>query len=364
MSKIAVLKKYPALLALLLCACAPAPQTGVILGKLSAMPKSISEPSPSPTQPAPLARPSPTPRTPFPTLPLPLPFPFPTPPPSPKASPSPPPRTVWPTTPNTTPTLIPGNLLDFFTRKYEQSFGVYDRGWLKRPDKLPNSGNGLLKIFQTRERAYGALDLTTLLTAAGKEIRREIPATEVVQVGDISDSNGGQLGGHGSHQNGLDADIAFLKRNHRVMHPTSQKANQTGFDEDFVDKHGEVTENFDVDANWKLIQLLVGTGRIDRIFIDQHIKKRFCTYAAERGMRGEWSEILRKLRHWPHHQDHLHIRITCPEMSKGCKSIAPIPAGDGCDRLLDSRENRAGGFSGMSSLFELAPEPTLDEHGC
>lgn len=148
------------------------------------------------------------------------------------------------------------------------------------------------------------------------------------------------------------------------MDPSSQKANLTGFDEDFVDSRGEVTENFDTDANWKLIQLLVGTGRIDRIFIDKHIKKRFCSYAVERGMREEWSETLRKLRHWPNHQDHLHIRITCPEFSKDCKSIAAIPAGDGCDRLLDPRGSRAGGFSGMSNLFELAPEPALDEHGC
>lgn len=199
------------------------------------------------------------------------------------------------------------------------------------------------------------------MMAAAKELHREFPASESVQIGDVSDSDGGRLGGHGSHQNGLDADIIFLRRNHKVMDPLSEKANATGFDEDFVDANGKITRNFDLEANWKLIQLFVGTGRVDRIFVDQNIKKAFCEYARDRGMREEWTETLRKLRHWPNHQDHLHLRITCPEKSKNCKTFAAIPAGDGCNSLMD-KSGSAAAFSG-DALLEPS-ELMVDEHGC
>ncbi len=357
-SFVTALRKHSILLALLLSACTQTPRASIIadalppeeensqpqVGGVPAPSVPESEPESEATDPStPVTNPvwGPEPE-PSPAHPL-SPFPLPSPKPSHNAL---------------------GPVLEFFTRHYAQAFGVYDRGWLKNPDKLPNTGNGILKLFQPRDRGYGTLDMVSLITAAGKKIHREMPATESLQIGDISDANGGQLGGHGSHQNGLDADIVFLRRNHRSMDPTTQKTTSTGFDEDFVDSRGVVTKNLDIEANWKLIQILVDTGRVDRIFVDHRIKNAFCAYAVANGRRAKWAETLRKLRHWPNHQDHMHLRITCPEKSLDCKPTSAIPEGDGCELLKDQGEPRTGGFSTVPALYIVPPESVLDEHGC
>ncbi|MBC7385040.1 MAG: penicillin-insensitive murein endopeptidase [Cryobacterium sp.] len=242
-------------------------------------------------------------------------------------------------------------LLTFFSRNYPQAFGGYVRGKLKNGDVLPASGEGVLKLFRARDRGYGTLDLLSLIKDAAHEIHRDLPATENVQVGDISARAGGRVGGHGSHQNGLDADIVFFKKNHRAMDPTVSKPNVTGFDESFVDGKGRMTANFDVEANWRFIQLIVSTGRIDRIFVDEKIKKSFCEFAIAKGMRPEWTETLRKLRHWRNHRDHMHVRMSCPAKSDQCLTSAPIPTGDGCGMLLDS--DKVGAFVSLGGESQM-----------
>jgi penicillin-insensitive murein endopeptidase len=251
--------------------------------------------------------------------------------------------------------------LTLLTRPFAQAFGVYDRGSLQKSDALKNAGEAYLKLFRQRDRAYGTLDLVSLVTDSSKALRKDFPAAERLQIGDVSSKHGGPVGQHSSHQNGLDADIVFLRKDRREMNPESARPNETGFDEDFVDAKGRVSSNFDVEANWRLVEILVSTGRIDRIFVDQNIKREFCEYAVSRGLRAEWTETLRKLRHWEKHQDHFHIRLTCPAYSSDCKATPPIPAGDGCDSLLD----RSGGAAGFVSpgIF-LTPNVDRSERGC
>ncbi len=382
-----VLSRFPrtlstlALLGVLgLSSCAKTPDAGVMLDHLPTPAKAEeaksskkiyatpvpTEPDPTVT-PGPLATPEPKPPTP------PVKKPPTNPPVGPPVRPTPRPSAVptkkIPTpTPLVTPVApvtpgkkleVPPDLLTIYTRAFAQAFGVYDDGHLVMADKIPLAGQGYLKVFQDRDRGYGSLDLVTIILAAAKEIHREIPATEVVQIGDIAAKRGGQLGGHGSHQNGLDADIVYFKKNHRVMPTSGSSRGETGFDEKFVDRNGAVTANFDIDANWKFIQILATTNRIDRIFADQHIKREFCRYAVAKGMREEWKETLRKLRHWPNHQDHMHVRLTCPPNSGKCKPIPPIPDGDGCDSLLDRSGNGGGGI-----ILRMEGElPGFDEHG-
>jgi len=268
-----------------------------------------------------------------------------------------------------TMTEVPTNPFTFFTRNFGQAFGLYDKGRLEKPDTMPLSGDGFLKVFQDRNRGYGALDLLTIVQSAAKEIHRDIPATESVQIGDLSEEKGGTIHGHASHQNGLDVDLVYFKKNHAVMPITGSAKGATGFDENFVRLDGSVTENFDVATNWRFIQILVSTGRIDRIFADSRIKKTFCTYAVAEGKRAEWSETLRKLRHWPDHQDHMHVRLACPANSAGCKPIAAIPAGDGCDALLKKK----GEFFRVEGILNPAVDRiedrvdlpgSPDDHGC
>jgi penicillin-insensitive murein endopeptidase len=257
-----------------------------------------------------------------------------------------------------------GGLFTFFTRPFAQAFGQYDRGTLAQPDALKNEGDGYLKLFRQRDRAYGTLDLVTLVGEAAQALRKDYPSVERLQIGDVSAKRGGPVGGHASHQNGLDADIVFLRKDRREMSPTSARANETGFDEDFVDAKGKVSANFDIEANWRLIELLDSTGRVDRIFIDHAIKREFCEYAASKGMRVEWAETLRKLRHWDNHQDHLHLRLTCPANSKDCKPTPPLPPGDGCHPLLERRDGTGNGTGFSFPGMFIGPARESNEHGC
>ena len=349
-------------------------------------PESIPSPKP-PTWPLPLPSPTATPGPwsipswsfPMPSTQPPSPRPPVKPtttwPPATKPSPAPSPKPIGtgsntPTTPSTNSNShgevsISTDLFTIFTRAYGQAFGVYDDGHLEQPDSIPPLGQGFLKIFQDRNRGYGSLDLLSVIQAAAKEIHRDIPAAEVLQIGDVAAKTGGQLGGHASHQNGLDADIVYFKKDHRVMPTTGSSPGATGFDVDFVDRKGGITSNFDIDANWRFIQILSSTNRIDRIFADQTIKREFCRYAVAKGMRGEWKETLRKIRHWPNHQDHMHVRLTCPPNSKKCEDIPAIPEGDGCDNLLDRTGSSGGAIIRMDAELLLPNEHgSAADHGC
>ena len=45
---------------------------------------------------------------------------------------------------------------------------------------------------------------------------------------------------------------------------------------------------------------------------------------------------LQRLRPWFGHDEHFHVRLSCPAGSPACESQAPVPPGDGCDAVLAS----------------------------
>ncbi len=67
---------------------------------------------------------------------------------------------------------------------------------------------------------------------------------------------------------------------------------------------------------------------VERIFINAGIKKLLCETA---GRDRAW---LRKIRPWYKHDDHLHVRLSCPPGVAGCKQQEPVPPGDGCGENL------------------------------
>jgi penicillin-insensitive murein endopeptidase len=70
--------------------------------------------------------------------------------------------------------------------------------------------------------------------------------------------------------------------------------------------------------------------RVERIFVNPAIKKALCRDAT--GDRG-W---LHKVRPWPGHDYHFHIRISCPAGSPDCKPQPSVPASElGCGHDLD-----------------------------
>jgi penicillin-insensitive murein endopeptidase len=58
------------------------------------------------------------------------------------------------------------------------------------------------------------------------------------------------------------------------------------------------------------------------------IKREACRVA---GRDRAW---LNKVIPWYGHDDHMHVRIRCPDDSPQCRHQAPIPPGDGCGAAL------------------------------
>jgi len=67
---------------------------------------------------------------------------------------------------------------------------------------------------------------------------------------------------------------------------------------------------------------------VDRIFVHASVKRQLCLNKSN----ASW---LRKIRPWWGHDDHFHVRLTCPFNNKNCTPQEPLPAGDGCDASLN-----------------------------
>ena len=78
-------------------------------------------------------------------------------------------------------------------------------------------------------RRYGNARLIRTLTGVLGDCAAEHPGAARVVVGDLSRPRGGEFGrrfgapGHASHQNGLDADVYYPRRDHRERPPTARR---------------------------------------------------------------------------------------------------------------------------------------------
>ncbi len=210
-----------------------------------------------------------------------------------------------------------------------QAVGFYSRGRLQEAANLGDSDGYLLKLFISRNRGWGTSALTGTLSQVALTMKQSFPDGERLQIGDITQKSGGQITRHASHQNGLDVDLSYFRLNRREQDPTYEK----GFDETFV-KNNLITGNFDVDRNWNLVFHLVSTGRINRIFVGTAIKRAFCQYAIDMREHAIITETLRRLRPYPNHDDHMHVRFNCPSDDSDCVSQIDPPIGDGCQDVL------------------------------
>jgi penicillin-insensitive murein endopeptidase len=207
-----------------------------------------------------------------------------------------------------------------------QAVGFYAEGKLINDLFFPFVGEGFLKVFRDRKRNYATDYLYSVISYGAKELQRRYPDGERVQIGDISKQGGGQLSRHASHQNGLDADLSYFRKDRREMDPEGFG----GFDEVFV-KNGKVTANFDVQRNYEIIKSYVSTSTVGRVFMDAQIKTKLCEYAESlNGLTDLDKETLRRMRPLENHKDHMHLRIKCPKSSPDCVTQVEPPAGTGC----------------------------------
>jgi hypothetical protein len=118
---------------------------------------------------------------------------------------------------------------------------------------------------------------------------------------------------HASHQSGRDADIAYY---------TAGREDTDGF-------VVATPENLDVRRTWYLIKSFLDSGQVRYIFMEYELQGVLYEYARRRGASAEeldrWFEYPRQhttrgiIRHARGHDDHFHVRFTCPSGDRRCR---------------------------------------------
>jgi penicillin-insensitive murein DD-endopeptidase len=189
---------------------------------------------------------------------------------------------------------------------------------------LPVDGAGYSAIRLSRNRFYGHRDTVAFVARLG--LAAQAAGLAPFYVGDMAQPRGGPMSsGHGSHQNGLDVDIWFNLDAKPALPPAAREIVDLP-SMVLPDRSGIDKQRFGA-RQVTLLRLAAGDPRVDRIFVNALIKRTLCGLPDH-----AW---LHKLRPWYGHDDHFHVRLSCPADSPSCVGQAPVPPGDGCDASLD-----------------------------
>ena len=191
------------------------------------------------------------------------------------------------------------------------SVGTSNKGRLSNGEQLPK-GNGYYRRKPHNE--YGTnLTISHIITVMAKYDAKFKKAPRFA-IGDISSEKGGKLKPHKSHQSGRDVDIGYVDSNGKDLQ-SFEKMN---------------ADTLDVEKNWYVIKEFVDTGDVEYIFVDYKLQKLLYDYAKKKGVKSSYlSRVFQYpngknnrrgvIRHARGHNDHMHIRFTCPKNDDKCR---------------------------------------------
>jgi murein endopeptidase len=168
--------------------------------------------------------------------------------------------------------------------------GVPWHGRLEHGVQLPEAGTDfitwdpILRVSPNRDwRRWGTDALVVLLDRVTREFREAHPDVPPILIADLSRPQGGPFGkrygglGHGSHQNGLDADVMYPRRDRAPLAARRPAEVDRAVAQDLVDRFRRA-------------------GAV-RLFVGPHLH-----------LRGPRSIVVPLV----HHDDHVHVRIANP----------------------------------------------------
>jgi penicillin-insensitive murein endopeptidase len=167
---------------------------------------------------------------------------------------------------------------------------------------------------------WGIEPLVSIIDRGARAVRKQFPDS-VLSVGHLSRREGGEIDAHASHESGRDADIGFYVVNQQ---------GRSIFAEHFVPFVGDGTApswpgaRFDDARNWAFIASVVTDphAHVSHVFIATPLRVRLLAYAQRIGApyatRVRASEVMAQPRAGLPHDDHFHVRISCPPGMEGC----------------------------------------------
>ncbi len=212
------------------------------------------------------------------------------------------------------------------SRQTPAAYGSYSRGCQAGGVQLPETGPTWQAMRLSRNRNWGQPETIEYIRDLSRFAAKQ-PGWKGLYIGDISQPRGGpMLSGHRSHQIGLDIDIWMLPANNlRLSRQQREKISSIAV----ANKSGtRMTSNWSP-AHHQILKAAASDRKVARIFVSPSIKVQLCREA--KGNR-RW---LRKIRPWPSHNYHFHVRLACPRGMRGCVDQDPPPRGDGCDQAQE-----------------------------
>lgn len=207
------------------------------------------------------------------------------------------------------------------SKETPMSIGSYSNGCLRGGIEVNKQHPYFQLIRPQNKRYFGTPNLVSFLDYLGTQAH--VAGLPLLLVGDISMARGGPFTrGHASHQNGLDVDIWFRMTTFPLSETTLKNPSAlTIVADDYKSVNKHYTKNI-----FTLIKLAALHKEVERIFVNATIKKQLCL--DETNQDRTW---LSKIRPWPGHTAHMHVRLYCPLQDPRCIPQLSVPSGDGCD---------------------------------
>ena len=147
---------------------------------------------------------------------------------------------------------------------------------------------------------WGTAETISAIETAIATVHELFPGTPPLVIGDISDSDGGRLKRHESHQGGRDVDFGFYYRDGKGSWFAPGTA-----------------KNLDLSRNWALVRALVVRTDVETILLDMRIQRLLYKYALSIAEDKDWLDWVFQcgrglrgavVRHLPSHRTHYHVR--------------------------------------------------------
>ena len=214
--------------------------------------------------------------------------------------------------------------------------GTVTEGYLARSVEVPLDGpnHAVLAKIRDRHTRFTSDEMKGLLMCVAERVRAKHPDHKLL-LGNLSRRSGGDIPWSVSHNNGRDADLAFLSR----------RPDGTAATPDFLYHFGNKLEAsdspepliFDVAANWTMIKALLQCPKaapVQKLFIARWLRDLILRYARAAkepdSVRYAAANMMRQPRRTSPHADHLHLRIGCApdDEAEGCldRGRAPVDA--------------------------------------
>lgn len=207
-----------------------------------------------------------------------------------------------------------------------ESIGSPNEGRLKGGARLDVSKPyfRVVPVYESGDVRWAHPIMINMIDRAARNTRKRFPGA-VLDVGDLSQKGGGDVMRHHSHESGRDADLGFyaLDAKGKQVHGRTF----VRFNADLASPTNPGAR-FDLPRNWAFVQELVTdpVARVSHIFIAEWLKRELLTYAKTHATRAVYEKAALVMMQ-PHnslpHDDHFHVRISCPaEAHSQCIELA------------------------------------------